>query len=203
MPDAPRHVDLTTLDDSSFQLSRANAIHAYAYLEQALCRLFAFLAQVDNRTAGIVFFKVVNTRSRLAILDQLMRYRRGDEHRTFFNSLMKNLPKLDTDRNKVIHWLPVITIYDDRVSVLLQHPDFSDSTDNQSPIDEAELNVFARNCTAYGRAIHLFTSHLLGEEQVAPWQHIFQLRFPYPLPEDHPIFQIREAPATPPESSQA
>ena len=81
--------------ENSFHVSRAAAIQAYAKLEQALCGLFAFVLGVDAPTAGIVFFKIVNSKSRLDIIEKLKKRKLGAAHNLYFNSLLTGMKKLD------------------------------------------------------------------------------------------------------------
>ncbi len=59
--------------DQRLKIARADAIEAYSNLEIALCRLLALLLGTKVDLAGIVFFRINNTRARSAALDSLLR----------------------------------------------------------------------------------------------------------------------------------
>jgi len=82
-------------------VARSLAIQDYATLEQSMCGLFAHLSGTPNHVAATVFFRLTNSQSRLAILDQLMRLKYGAEYRPFFNSLTKMLRPMDGTRNEI------------------------------------------------------------------------------------------------------
>ena len=84
-------------------IARAGAIQAYAYLEFCLASLFARLLQTDIDAAGIVFYRIINARSRNRILNDLKKNRCRDIYPEYWNSLIKNMTELDQKRNEIVH----------------------------------------------------------------------------------------------------
>src|SRR5262245_52550839 len=50
--------------------NRGQAIQAYAQLEQSLCQVLAAVGDMSLPVAGIVFFKIVSTQARSAIIEK-------------------------------------------------------------------------------------------------------------------------------------
>src|SRR4051794_30862433 len=96
--------DTAAFESDDFLVVRAAAIQSYADLEQGTCRLFAHLTGLSDRVAGIIFFKLSNARSRLAILERLKRLKYGNTFSLYFNSLTKEIQRLDGTRNNIVHW---------------------------------------------------------------------------------------------------
>lgn len=165
--------------------------------------LFAHLAGVSHQVAGIIFFRIVNTRSRLAILERLMRLKHGDRYNAFFNATMKRVSALDTTRNSIIHWATMINVETPEVSFSLVPPNFWDHDENTPEVTHADLIEFEIDCDYHARGLNAFTMHLSGYELPEPSRGIFQQPLPYPPPEDHPLFRKPLAPSNPPQSSQA
>lgn len=190
MPDAPINIDLTKHDDTSLHIARAIAINNYAALEQALCALFSRAAAIDNRAAAIIFFKVVNTRSRMGMLDKLLKHRFPEEPRTYFKSIDSTLKKIDGLRNQIVHWVASTSIDMDTQSIdlALVHPDFT--TVDGDPLDIKTIQAFAKHCILYALAISAYAAKLGGAELPPPWPEILQRPLSYPLQSDHPLAQI-------------
>lgn len=100
--------DLASLPDhlagSGFDHLRGLAINAYASLEQSLSRALACFGEMPPDVAGLIFFRMVNTRSRMSVLEKLMRRRYGVTYGPFWNSFVRHIESLDKERNKIVHW---------------------------------------------------------------------------------------------------
>jgi len=180
-----------------FRIMRANAIQAYSHLESSLCGLFGHLAGVTDQVAGIIFFKMVNARSRIATLERLKRVKYGTERNLFFNSLMAATQALDGERNKVVHWQETIDragYYDSTkdIRVILHRPNFSDSSPDDTVIDVAGMERFRDKCLVYGYGALFLRIDWMGRGQKS-LRGIFEQPLPYPLPEDHPLAQLLQA----------
>ena len=55
-----------------FYIRRAEAIEAYAGFEQSLSLLVSHLLNVDVAVAAVVFYQIVNTKSRNRIIEELL-----------------------------------------------------------------------------------------------------------------------------------
>lgn len=182
--------------EAKLQLARAKAMDGYAMLEQGLCGVFARAGDMRDEVAGVVFYRLTNTRSRLAIIDKLVRIKLGKDdakHRPFVNSVIKAVKALDQTRNEVAHWHPAVHIYADpdethtAYEVELMPPNFWGWDSNTPSHSDATLTAFADECDAYARALNLFAEVLRGERQLPPSLDIFREPLVYPLPAGHPL----------------
>ena len=191
---------------AAFLIARSQAIQSYAHVEQGLCGLFAHLSETTPPVAATIFFRVTNSPSRIAILDQLMRRKHGASNRLFFNSLTKALRPLDGCRNEIVHWNTVATVVDtDRATdFCLQPPNFW-AWNRETPEWSTERLIgFAEECDFYWRLTNMFTWFLTGTPPAArgpPWPDIFRQPLTYPPQAAHPLAQQPPAPGSPPPPS--
>lgn len=179
----PTHVELR------FCAERGYAIAQYAYYEEALACLFAYLIGLPPQLAGIPFFKINNARSRVAILERLLKKKHGATYNIFWNSLIKELQKLDNQRNNVVHWTTVITCSEPPVVDLIP-PNYWDSDANTPAMNLQDLEEFSAKCNFFTATLSFFLYTLQGEPFVPPaWLGIFQLPVTYPPPTGHPLNQ--------------
>ena len=196
-------------EENNFHVSRAAAIQAYAKLEQALCSLFALLLAVGAPEAGIVFFKIVNAKSRLDIIEKLKKRKLGGANNLYFNSLLSGLKQLDGRRNQLVHWHEHFAIrMEDGAAykpATLEPPNFWIHDENTVPLTHADLIDFAYEADFYTRATNTFTWHHEPQGELAqdePWLSILARPLAYPPPEDHPLYAKRPAPPSQPGSSR-
>ena len=187
----------------ALMVARSLAIETYATLEQSLSRLFGHLSDTSDPVAATVFFRLTNSQSRLAILDRLMRLKHGDQHRPFFNSLVKMLRPMDSQRNEIVHWHPV-QVVGGGVSRWELNPPGSWLTSADgigTPVhDDASLSAFATKCDWLSRATNIFTWVLRGQPGVPEGLHqLCRQPLTYPPPADGLSVRTREAPEAPPQ----
>jgi hypothetical protein len=180
-----------------FFLARACAIEAYALVENSLVSLYAHLMGVPADVAGVSFFRINNSRARLAILERLLKKKHGATHNFFWNSLVKNhLRPLDDLRNQVVHWIVMTNLeYNDQEVRIGGHtlhpPNYWDRTENTPNMSEEELYDFSLKSYFLFRLVAEFVRFLAGREQMPPaWQQIFQQPVAYPPPDIHPLARI-------------
>lgn len=167
--------------------ARGFAVADYAYHEEALCHLFAYLMGVPLSMAGIPFFRLNNARARLDIIDRLLKKKCGTTYRTFWTSVKAQLKQLDEQRNKIVHWTTVVTHHDVPV-VSLVPPNHWDADENTPSLLEADLIEFASRCRFYCNVLSYFLYHLEGQSFVTPdWAAVFQREVVYPPPTGHPL----------------
>lgn len=188
---------------SEFQAARARYIEEYASLEQALSGIFGHLSDTTDLVAGVIFFRISSARSRLTIIDRLMRIKYGDEHRAFFNSLIKNLKVVDSRRNEVVHWLAVHVLGDEGNYYALYPPNIWDLGDDSPNLHAGDLDERSAECSFYQRTLALFMTHLKGWRVEDAWLDIFRQPLAYPPPDTHPLSPNYRAPESPPRSSPA
>ena len=198
-------IEARTLLTSELNALRGVAIQSYARLEQSLCGIFGHLAGVTDQIAGIIFFKMVNARSRIAVMERLKRLKHGDAHNLFFNSIMSEAGRLDGVRNHVVHWHTIQTVNatdeGGTWTVFLSPPNFWDFDDNSPTMTFDDLREFDARCDLYSRALNLLRGYWLHPKRETTWRDIFEQPLRYPLPEGHPLTRLPTAPPTQPESS--
>lgn len=184
--------------EDEFWATRGKAIHAYAELEQQLCRLFAHLSGTTHDVARIIFFKITSTKARNSILEKLFKKKFGDRYNLFRNTLIAQLSPIDNKRNEIVHWSFVNHIKLDKFgetisSAELRPPTFMNS-DKNSPFNDTEaLIAFTHKCNFYSRLCAMFALISWGnidqmpEEMRNTWLDIFSQSIIYPPPEDHPL----------------
>jgi hypothetical protein len=181
---------------------RGKAIEQYAQLEQALFTMFCGLSGMDMKTGGTMFFRIVSTRARNIIIEDLFRNKFAEQMNLFRNSLIREIVMLDQARNSIVHWhmiCPIDVGSDGALTVRMQlePPTYWERDENTPSYSSNEIIVFIDKCKFYARVITAFVmihlptstiSHNMSEETMRPWRDIFQLAIAYPPPMDHPIF---------------
>jgi len=199
-------LQLSASDD--FWSIRAKAIHEYANLEQALFQMFSRLSGMDMNTAGLIFFRIVSTRARNAIIEDLYRKKFGDELNLFRNSLIKSLGSIDNDRNKVVHWhaVTLIETRDDGATsqdIRLEKPQYWEFNETSASFTRSDMVGFTAICKFFSYICGMFamlmlpvptSAHNMHEDDARTWRDIFRRSIVYPPPVDHPIFQTLRAP---------
>src|SRR4029078_5972969 len=159
----------------ALMLARAAAIQAYANVEQSLASVFSTLLQTDSIIAGIIFFRIVNARSRLTIMEEIIQYRYASTYNVFCKSGTKLLHSIDSTSNNIIH-CHVVQNFNNRpegplVTFTLNRPDvWAKST--SSAISESDLAPFTQKCDFISSLLGCFCLVLLNRlpaENAKPW----------------------------------
>lgn len=203
-------VDLAKLHAESnqamFLMRLGEASQAYGQLEQALCHLLSVLLATPIDLAAIVYFSIVNTRSRNRILEALMKKRHGNSYKTFFDSLIASIRRMDGLRNNHAHWHTVneIDLEKEVATVKLTPPNFWARTDGTPTISEQDLRKFTTEVMFYCHLTHSFCLFLTDPSKIeAIASHgIFQQPITYPPPDTHPLSPISSGLQTQPQSSE-
>jgi hypothetical protein len=218
--------------DPEFQMTRGLAIESYAGLEKSLAYLFSHLLEAPIDKASIVFFRIVNSRARNRILQDLLEKKYGDRFDRFWHGvpgqsgkkqpgLFAMITVLDERRNEVVHWHTVIsrrstkdggpwTSQEElRPSVYWSMP----MEDDQSRwLSKTNLQKFIEKSDFVSGSIWAFYRTMSGEfdpnlrdQSVysTTWPQIFQKPPLYPPSDSHPLSPNYKAPGTPPQSSEA
>ena len=175
-------------------IARAASIQAYAHVEQSLAMLFSTLLGTNMEITGIVFFRIVNTRSRIAIFEDLIKKRYTTTYDLFWTSVAKLLQNLDTRRNEIIHWQLVQSLSggDPPTSIFTLMPPNFWANANRRSISASDLNIFTDKCDFISRLLNIFNLALgggLDAERGKPWFEIFQQPVVYPPPDTHPLYR--------------
>lgn len=99
MDDSVRKVEV-----SAFDAARIEAMDAYAALEQSIATLLAFVLDTRLDRANILFYRIVNTRSRCAIIADLLKVADAAEFVKPWGKIEKQIRALDNRRNNLVHW---------------------------------------------------------------------------------------------------
>lgn len=205
-------VDLGKPADNAaeFLILRAEAIGAYANIEQSLASLLADLLGSDRESAAIVFFRVTNAKSRSQIIEALLPKKFGSKFDHFWKGipntphkkgLLNLLNGLDQERNRVVHWHVATEIDVDNGThvISLRPPNFWSSKDTK-PIDEKRLRLFIEMCSFAERSINMFSAHHGDHQNPVPvtdvWRATYQKPCVYPPDSDHPFVQTQSASKT-------
>lgn len=104
MTDPMEKVEMT-----AFDAARIKAIDHHALLEHSIAGLLCPLLGVKKQ-AFTVFFRISNTRARYSIIDALLRDAKQTEARKFWQSIEKELTKIDGTRNNIVHWTAIVDL---------------------------------------------------------------------------------------------
>jgi hypothetical protein len=182
------------------QLARAKAIQSYASLEQVLCELFSYASETIPPVAGTIYFKITASRTRLDILDKLMKIKHKSTYALFFNSMRKMVDMIERNRNEIVHW-HMLGVGDEGSTgraefreMVLFPPNFWIIDQNTPRYTIDDLLNFKSQCDFLGMAVRMFVDTLnnrefLGRPPIDPG--IFQRALEYPPSADHPLAGIR------------
>lgn len=206
----------------TLQIARANAIEDYAGLEHSLCLLLGHLLKIDQKESCIIFYNIINTRSRNKIISGLLESRHGNLYDAYWHGMRKtsSTPKtpglfglirqLDERRNQIVHWTVVknITVGDDGVTKHTQtlSPYSSIWVGGYKEISQTDLIEFSRKTDFVARSINMFllmTDPSRYPTIPEPWREIFLKPTPYPPSDTHPLSRNYIAPEIPPQPSEA
>jgi hypothetical protein len=221
-PSQKNAIDLSALGhDQEFQMARSLAIEAYARLESSLSRLLAALLGTNYSKASIVYFSLLNTRSRNSMFESLIAATHGDKYDVHWNGragqpgvprasgLLALIRLLDDERNQIVHWHTIQDLTGTSTNgEKLAKPEFwfRDPQGTPNFMGSAELWAFARKAEFVSRSVNMFTlltsGQHLTEEAKQTWPQIFQQPVPYPPSDTHPLSPICKAPDSPPRSSR-
>ncbi|MBV9570564.1 MAG: hypothetical protein JO056_04905 [Alphaproteobacteria bacterium] len=185
--------------------NRGKAIDAYAGLEQSLCDLMRTAGEMPRRVAGTIFFKITNSGARNGILEKLIHQRCGSTYNPFWNCYFRQLPPMDIERNKVVHWASRTNVIIDEhhlmwVGTSLVPPTYATEITEEA-VTYMGLVAFAKKCGVFAALCDMFSWVMFDKEHpwtesADAWRDIFQQPLVYPLPADHLLFRTPPKPST-------
>jgi hypothetical protein len=214
-------VDLGAIGrDGKMQIARALAIEEYTMVESNLARLFAALLGTADRKGSIVFFALLNARSRNSTLESLLQEQHGNKYDAYWYGepgragkpktpgLITLIRQLDDERNRIVHWHPVQKIDGTKSSEVLLPPHFWHRAPTAVPITIESLTAFAQKASFVHRSIAMFYAFTTMQDRLRTdtkqtWLEIFARPALYPPSNTHPLSLNYKAPETPPRSSEA
>ncbi|WP_425069044.1 hypothetical protein [Reyranella sp.] len=174
---------------------RGHAIQAYATLEQALCSLMAQFGNMAPRTAGTIFFRISNTRTRLRIVEELMKASVGNPYPDFWKQVQSLVGGLDGQRNEIVHWHTVQGVHVTEkggtlTGLTLAPPNFWAQSPAAHTVET--MKDFVQKCAFTSSLLNMYGSllagHLSGDAEKT-WRGIFLQPVVYPPPSNHPLFR--------------
>ncbi|WP_428407953.1 hypothetical protein [Hyphococcus sp.] len=197
-------------------LYRGDAIGAYGAYEQAIARCFIQLAKTDHKTGSLIFFKIVNTRTRLSIMDELLKEQFYPNYKKFWDSAFKHIRDIDHTRNKVVHWLPISELHVDEKGVAsldsrkskncwLQPPDYWQAQKDKKELSINDILAFRHKTEYVTKNLDLWHIKVSGDlpDVAKTFSDKFQQSIPYPPPKDHPLYEPVPVWKNQPQSSRA
>jgi hypothetical protein len=183
-----------------------HATQAYAAIEQSLCYLLSYLSETKPDIAAIIFYRIVNNKSREQILEKLLKKKHGADYSLFWNSFAKILRELTETRNHCMHWHSMTYIGSNGFEkVILRPPQVFNILDESQSITKEGLLEFITKCMDMTKLCNMFTIFLSKqfplENLYDTWRGIFQQPITYPLPHTHPLSQKLKAPENQPPPS--
>jgi hypothetical protein len=183
-----------------FALKRSEALNVYTRVEASLCLLFETVATLDRETAELIFYKIVNTSSRLQILDALLKKNIDSSYEAYWEGipntpnrrgLVHLLRDIDAFRNKIAHWVLAATISAEGARLGLVRPNiWADESSEQ--ITTEDIVSFIEKADWVSRSVNTMAVYLkntAGQDQDwrRTWHGIFQQPCTYPPTTDHPL----------------
>lgn len=174
-----------------FWALRGRAIQAYSQLEQALFELFASLTGMPPDMAGIIFFKITNSRARSDIIRKLFRKRHGANFNLFLNSIIDQLQVLDAARNEIVHWNAILVVGEngEPPAFKLAPPTYVMDGEFRN---EAFIVEFSDKCSYFSSEIGVFVTattpgrvHGMADETRQSLLERFSQSLSYPPPQAH------------------
>lgn len=201
-------IDLDSLIQSGrMQILRATALEQYAKIEASLAQLLAILSETSDQAASIIFFQLMNTRARMAALEQLLQRKHGTQYDVHWygqpgspgkprtSGLFALIRQIDEQRNRIVHWRTMGTVQDGVAKDdQLVMPDFWYRSPLQppEPITCEHLEEFLLKTEFVHRSINMFVWTMdprrrLPDETRKAWLEIFAQPAVYPPLNTHPL----------------
>jgi hypothetical protein len=202
-------VMIEDIRDPRFQMARGLAIEAYTNVERSLAYVFHHFLEAPLDRSNIVFFRIINSRSRIAILSDLLnkKYRSkfdlywhgqpgtNDEKR--LPGLFTFIQHLDDRRNEIVHWHTVFEYGRDESTGRPANreelrPHLYWSKDIKGAwITKERLREFSAKAEFVGDSIWMFYRVMakdnVNEADIPTWLQIFQQPPLYPPLDTHPL----------------
>ena len=165
-----------------FDAERLRSLERYAALEMKLAFLLSALLGVDGGKGFVIFYRITNTRSRYAIISDLLARSEFAETKPFWTSLEKALVKLDSFRNNIVHWVPWVELDDGGgpTKAKRQSPGHRGLGAHPDPITVERLLAFQEDISALTTPMVMYISYL-RDPAVAPLHDTLRRIFLQPI----------------------
>lgn len=186
------------------KIARADAIHAYATLENRLCSLLAKLLNTSNDLASLVFYRITGTRFRNGIIEDLLARRFEDKYDAYWHGvpgtnrtqkrpgLFAIIRQADELRNAIVHWTIAVNIGGGSATESLVPPnDVWAPKESGRVVTVPDLREFIRRCDFAARSVGMFTYSVFEARPdfsaADTWREILQQPCTYPPSSTHPL----------------
>ncbi len=176
-----------SLNTNPVNILRSSALASYASLEANLASLFAALLEVPPKIADVVFWKILNTRSRCDMLTDLMKIRFQKKYEKWWSSMLKDIRGIDQGRNKVAHWRAT-DFHDSRLNTkqtVLMNPSKNFLFEPEKGMSERDLARLIRRTNFASSDVIEFAFYIQGLLSLPPDK--FLKPRVYPSLETHPV----------------
>jgi hypothetical protein len=157
-------------EPSSFHQAVGRAIEAYSRVEAEEAFLLRAILKTDIRTAYMVCFAVQNTRSRVELIEGLLKYKFSNNFEAYWASCSKFIATLTQFRNALAHWhlyWNVYTNHDEsefRYSLSLGPPVPS----GKKSILESDIPLFLKDCENISEALRDLSKFIANRRKALP-----------------------------------
>ena len=176
---------------------RGYAINAYAGVEAQLNNLFSWLLDTHQDVSSLIFYRVANTRSRNAMMQDLIKRKCGDTYKVYWASMFKFISKLDRKRNEIVHW-HFGALDPTAIMPALANPKSGFGLTGEPIVTMAEIDDFIRKCDFVSQSLGVFWMiqggglTLTADDGEHTWRGTFLLSVVYPPPEAHPLHRMMQ-----------
>lgn len=205
--------------ENNITLARGAAIEGYAELESVMCRLIGHLLGTTWEKSAIVFYNIMNTRSRNSILESLLEETYGTRYNAYWHGtpgsrgnprvggLLALIRQIDEKRNQIAHW-PNMGYRDEdwHLTYRIVRPTAFYGGKFTNNITTEALAEFINKIRFVYRSTLCFLFMIQGTLDSTPdllstWQKICQQPVTYPPSDTHPLSPNYKAPESPPPPS--
>jgi hypothetical protein len=155
-------------EPSSFHQAVGRAIDAYSRVEAEEAFLIQAILRTDIKTAYLICFAVQNTRSRIELIENLLRYKFSNKFETYWDSCSKFIGILAKFRNAIAHWHPHLQIYSNQQETRYVQSLRSPVRSGLQPIREGDIPPFVEDCDNISSAIRDLSKFIAARRRSLP-----------------------------------
>lgn len=179
--------------------ARGYALDCYSSLEIEMTEALTTLTEMDDYISNIIFWRIVNSKSRLTILDECLNYRTTQTPALsvlcpFWNSVLSRIRALDQSRNNIIHWTHAAKHLGPDIvpQPVIIKPGYRKQTSQEYSVND--VLAFSDNCYSARRGLGYFLhayQHIRQGLQIEPQSSLGICLSPIPdQPQsNHPLFR--------------
>jgi hypothetical protein len=180
------HPSIERVEVPAFDAARIRALNNYAAIEVSLGMLLSAIIGVKPPIGLTIIFRIANTRSRYAIISDLIARSANAECRPFWNGAESRLGALDSIRNQIVHWVSVFdhgniggsdpTAPEDKRIAMTPGARMGQALSAENELTITKLERFSTDASSIRWPLVMFSSYLGGhfsEPERASLRQIF------------------------------